>query len=265
VFVAAGSPYHFTVNSGTGILTDKVLGLSLSSGATAYVDAASNQQNRQLVVIDGAGLFLSGGMNSWTSRLDVANNDLDLPGALLSTVTSQIKEGYANGSWTGEGIVSSTAASNSKQLTALGVIQNDNDPAGLPIFSTANPFDGVAPGIGDVLVKYTYFGDANLDGKVDGSDYSLIDSGYLSDKENPGSAIGWYNGDFNYDGTIDGSDYTLIDNAFNTQGAAISPTAQVAPTGLVAVPVTVPEPSMAATFAAIAIGFYLRRLRAVKV
>ena len=28
----------------------------------------------------------------------------------------------------------------------------------------------------DVLVKYTYYGDANLDGKVDGSDYSRIDS-----------------------------------------------------------------------------------------
>ena len=29
---------------------------------------------------------------------------------------------------------------------------------------------------GDILIRYTYFGDANLDGVVDGSDYSLIDA-----------------------------------------------------------------------------------------
>jgi hypothetical protein len=66
-----------------------------------------------------------------------------------------------------------------------------------------------------VLVKYTYYGDANLDGKVDGSDYSRIDNAALN------HLTGWSNGDFNYDGVIDGSDYTLIDNAFNRQGAAL--------------------------------------------
>jgi hypothetical protein len=73
------------------------------------------------------------------------------------------------------------------------------------------------------LVKFTYYGDANLDGKVDGADYSRIDAGYLAH----GAATGWFNGDFDYDGAINGSDYTLIDNAFNTQGAAL-PATQVA-------------------------------------
>jgi len=54
-----------------------------------------------------------------------------------------------------------------------------------------------------VLVKYTYYGDANLDGQVDGSDYSLIDNGYLN------HLTGWYNGVFNYGAVIDGSDYTV--------------------------------------------------------
>ncbi len=49
-----------------------------------------------------------------------------------------------------------------------------------------------------VLVKYTYYGDATLDGKVDGTDYGRIDSGLLT------GATGWSNGDFNYDVTIDG-------------------------------------------------------------
>jgi hypothetical protein len=71
-----------------------------------------------------------------------------------------------------------------------------------------------------VLVKYTYFGDADLNGSVDGSDYSRIDNGYLA------SATGWFNGDFNYDDIINGSDYTLIDNAFNRQGTLLA--AQIA-------------------------------------
>ena len=77
---------------------------------------------------------------------------------------------------------------------------------------------------GDILVKYTYYGDANLDGKVDASDYSRIDNGYLN------HLTGWSNGDFNYDGVINGSDYTLIDNAFNMQGASLA--AQISPAAL---------------------------------
>jgi len=50
---------------------------------------------------------------------------------------------------------------------------------------------------------------------VDGSDYSKIDNGYLT------QSTGWNSGDFNYDNAINGSDYTLIDNAFNSQGSPI--------------------------------------------
>jgi len=43
---------------------------------------------------------------------------------------------------------------------------------------------------------------------VDGSDYSLEDSGYLA------RSTGWYNGDPITAAPVNGSDYTLIDNAF---------------------------------------------------
>src|SRR5262249_9569223 len=84
---------------------------------------------------------------------------------------------------------------------------------------------------------YTYYGDANVDGHVDGSDYSLIDNGYLA------HAAGWFNGDFNYDGTINGSDYTLIDNAFNTQGAQLSAAVANPSVSIATQIATVPEPT----------------------
>ncbi len=121
--------------------------------------------------------------------------------------------GYNGGLWNGEGITSSTAANDPTHLTALGVILNTNGTASQAWYST---FDGASVTSTDVLIKYTYYGDTNLDGVIDGSDYSRIDNGYLT------HLTGWASGDFNYDGVVNGSDYTLIDNAFNMQGASLA-------------------------------------------
>jgi hypothetical protein len=86
------------------------------------------------------------------------------------------------------------------------------------VFGARGPggVDGEPVNTSDVEVRYTYYGDANLDGHVDGSDYSRIDNGFLH------HLTGWSNGDFNYDNVVNGSDYTLIDNAFNSQGASLA-------------------------------------------
>jgi len=67
-----------------------------------------------------------------------------------------------------------------------------------------------------VLVKYTWNGDANIDGVVNADDYFQIDSGFISQKG------GWYNGDFNYDTVINADDYFLIDSAFIGQMGPLS-------------------------------------------
>jgi hypothetical protein len=150
-----------------------------------------------------------------------------------------------SGTWNGTaGISSTSAAVDTTHLTAIGVIQNNQ--GGSALYTSKNLFDGYAPGASDILIKFTYYGDANLDGKVDGSDYVRIDSGYLT------HATGWYNGDFNYDGVVNGSDFTLIDNAFNSQGASLaasisSPTAEA--TAEIAGSTPVPEPASVALMA----------------
>ena len=67
-----------------------------------------------------------------------------------------------------------------------------------------------------IIVKYTYAGDANMEGVIDGGDYRVIDNFV----QVPG-AEGYANGDFNYDGVIDGGDYGIIDNNIQAQGAAL--------------------------------------------
>lgn len=202
----------FGGNTGTTILTRSMAALNISGG---LIVSPSTGSAKSVLVVASNGFTNTG-------RIDLSSNDLILRNTSIGTISSQIAAGYNGGNWNGTtGIISSAASANAHLLTALGCAPGDNT------------FDGISTDANDVLVKYTYYGDATLDGKVDGSDYSRIDNGYLT------KATGWYNGDFNYDGTIDGSDYTLIDNAFNNQGAQLTAepacsTAQIA---------AVPEPA----------------------
>jgi autotransporter-associated beta strand protein len=175
----------------------------------------------------------------------------------LQTLNSDVGTGYANGTWTGAGgITSSAAAADTSHLTALAVIQNDDGTGSAsPLYTS---FEGQTVSDSDVLVKYTYYGDTNLDGKVDGGDYSRVDNGYLN------HLTGWFNGDFNYDGVVNGSDYTLIDNAFNSQGGQIAAqiaaeTAQIAPG---AGSSAVPEPAALGMVGMTIAGLLGRRRRA---
>jgi autotransporter-associated beta strand protein len=248
---------NFPTPNTPGIHIVAISQLALSSGMQSTVSNPSVHANRTLLELGT--LSFGGATNAWQGRLDLTGNDMDVAagnGTSLAAITNQVAEGYNGGMWTGTGgIISSAAAGDSLHLTALGVIQNNQN--GSPIYTAgSNPdlFDGTTPGAGDVLVKYTYYGDGNLDGKVDGSDYSLIDNGFLR------HATGWLNGDFNYDGSVNGSDYTLIDNSFNTQSTSLlaavaQPTAQMAS----AQTSPVPEPAAVLLATAAAVGALSRR------
>src|SRR5688572_14436685 len=140
------------------------------------------------------------------------------------------------------------AAGPSSGVTTLAVATADE------VFYAGGTFGGVPVASGDVLVMYTYVGDLNLDGLIDGADYGIIDN-YV---QFPGTS-GYSNGDFNYDGVIDGADYGLIDNAIQLQGDPFpSGTYGAAPSmsGVTAVP----EPA-ACGFALLAAASMLSRRR----
>jgi len=259
VTLATTNTYTGATNVGGGSLILAVAGalpsgtnLNIGSGASVM---AENLETRYALTV---------GSLTVTGKLDLNSNGLIVHNGSIGVVASLLQSGYNGGGWNGSiGIVSTTAANNSSHLTALGVIINDtgangNASTGTPLYST---FNGAPTADGDLLVKYTYYGDANLDGKVDGTDYSRIDNAYLADETHPGEYTGWYNGDFNYDGVIDGSDYSLIDNAFNTQGVALTSeiaevTAQIAGSHGAS---AVPEPTAFGLFVIGTCGFLGRR------
>ena len=262
--VNTGGTLNFAASTTAGIFARTVVPPININGTGVVKLALPSPHTARQILIPSGGYTIAGSINAWTGKLDLTSNDVLVAGGNLGTIFNQIKQGYGNGTWTGAGITSSAAASDAKHLTALGVILN-NDGGGNKIYgssTTLGPFDGQDPGAADVLIKYTYYGDANLDGQVDGSDYSLIDYGYNS-RLNPSPLTGWLNGDFNYDGKIDGSDYTLIDNAFNTQGGSLTTSAALlaSPVNQIASASAVPEPCAGALLTLSATVFAANRRR----
>ncbi len=205
--VTSSSPIEVT--SGTLVLYGQTTfndGLTVDAGGEVQVVADPTV----LVVIDLS--IVAGG------TLDLTDNSKIVHNGDIAAIAALISTGFNGGFWNGTGIISSTAVGTNN--TALGVELN-SDGQGGSLFTT---FQGQPVSSTDVLVRYTYFGDAQLAGSVTAADYALIDNGF-----NMGLA-GWSNGDFNYDGVINGDDYTLIDNAFNTQGSTVQVLARGLPT-----------------------------------
>jgi hypothetical protein len=204
----------FAANSGSGILARSFSSIGIGSSGAVSITAATQtagpmvNPNRTVLVTPGLAITAGGTLN-------LNNNDMivqNVGATGLTTIVSEIKQGRNGGSggaWTGTGITSSSAAA-TPTTTALAVELNNNGSGNTLVSS----FDGQTVGNADVLVKYTYAGDANFDGVVNGSDYALIDNGYNADQsylaQNPGGTspplTGWRNGDFNYDGVINGDD-----------------------------------------------------------
>ena len=101
-----------------------------------------------------------------------------------------------------------------------------------------------------VLVKFTYPGDATLDGQVDLRDLYLLSNAWLGSGD-------WVDGDFDYNGFVDKGDLTLL--AKNWQAGDGAPLAVVLDQlGLPAV--SVPEPGLAVLLPSVLILAWRRRV-----
>jgi chondroitin AC lyase len=252
ISVNTGGTFTFGASAGSSLLLRSVPNtFNINTGGTLTIAPPLTHASRQLLVVNSGNLNIAGTTGAWTGTVDLTGNDLDIANGNLAQITDQLRSGNANGSWAGTGIMSSTSADDSTHLTALGVILNGST------YGTSGSlglFDGTNPAPTDVLVKYTYIGDANLDGQIDGSDYTLIDNGFNN------HLTGWQNGDFNYDGKIDGSDYTLLDNAFNMQAGSLASTFDATNTAQIAGSAsTVPEPTAGLLIGAAAAHLLRRR------
>ena len=201
----SGSLFFTADAAGSGMNPIHLAALNVLPGGTAIVDTPQTPADRSVLIVGSLSVASTG-------VLDLTANDAILHNGNLAGISTLIRQGYnASGIlWEGtNGILSSMAAHDSIHLSTLGILQNTTGTAAI-----YPSFDNQSSIMSDVLIKFTFVGDANLDGKVDGTDYSRIDSGFVT------HATTWSSGDVNYDAAVNGSDYTLLDNAFNTQPKA---------------------------------------------
>jgi hypothetical protein len=206
-------------SAATDIGTGSNLKVDVASGAS--ISFGSSQHLRELDVHNGAqGTLATGGDKILVTtslsidpsgKLDLNDNDLllDYTGASpLAGVANQIASARAGGAWTGSGLTSSTARDNAQHNTTLGALEATDYPGG-------STFDGEPLDTTAVLVKYTWYGDTDFNGKVNFDDYVRIDNGFNN------HLTGWANGDFDLNGAVNFDDYVLIDLAFNTQTSVL--------------------------------------------
>jgi hypothetical protein len=188
-----------------------------------------------------------------SGKIDLADNKMIVNyGAVypspIDAIRQLISTGYNNGSWDGNGITTSSGT------PTRGLGYGESSLLGITTFG------GISITSPSVLVKYTYLGDANLDGKVDIQDLMQLASHW-----NQTSQV-WTGGDFNYDGVVNVSDlYALAKDWQDGVSSPLAPSLAAIMTGLGLStdfsPVNVPEPTALGLLGIICMGSLRRRRR----
>lgn len=169
-----------------------VIALATIVGSTVVETPANlfvNSFDENSINVQGVAKINPGGSANQTNsltigslgKLDLANNSLAVSCTGESpapTIRGYLTNGYDAGKWDGAGGIDSSTAATSHGATSLGYFDNGTT----------------------VLIKFTWTGDANLDGLVNSADLSAISIA--------GNA--WQTGDFNYDGKVNADDYSLL-------------------------------------------------------
>jgi hypothetical protein len=189
------------VGSATALFpgTMRIGALTIGSGGLAQLTSSGAK------VLSMTSLNITG-----TGKLDLTDNDaiIDYTGASpVNSIHNLLASGYAAGVWNGAGINSSVAASNPVKDTALGYGESSAILGG-----GGGTFSGVAVDATAILIKYTWYADANLDGKVDTLDFNTLAANF------GGSGKHWFQGDFNFDGLVDTLDFNKLAANFGKAG-----------------------------------------------
>ena len=235
-------------------------GANLTINAGATVNFTASQHLKALTISPGVQVTLTPGdaktlslasLATGGGTLDLSDNDLIIRNggvAKYAAIASDIAAAYDFSAWTGPGILTSRPDA-AAGLTTLGV-----GLASHICFISGSEtaiWNGQTVSPDDVLIMYTYAGDADLNGYIDAVDYGTVDQWI----QFPGTN-GYGNGDFNYDGVIDAVDYGIIDNSIQLQREPLGTPGNAAMSAL-----AVPEPSVCGFAILAAVALRRRRQR----
>ncbi len=183
-----------TANSFTGGVTVSA-GTLVAGVSGALPDGAVKITGGTLRLGTNTGNPTVSSLSISSGEMDIGNNTLFITYGSsdpISTIAGYIKTGYNSGNWNGTGIISSSARTKTNGLV-YGV-------------GWADGKDNVVSGLnsGTIELKYTLLGDANLDGTVNGSDFSILAANFGLGVTN------WDQGNFLFSSSVNGSDFSAL-------------------------------------------------------
>ena len=146
-----------------------------------------------------------------TATLDLNEADFILDYAATAaspaaTIRGLIATARSNGSWTGPGLTSNAAKTDSGNRTTLGYLTAAEYKS---IYGAAATFARETIDDSALLVRTTLYGDADFDGGVSINDFNRLSANF-------GNATSrtWIAGDFDYDGGVSINDFNLLSTNF---------------------------------------------------
>ena len=229
--------------------SEHLAGLSLSGGAQATalsLGSARTHSNHNVLVIGTLGSANDPTFSiDPSSKLDLTDNDLivhtgssdsgnGVPNQLGVPETNELATvqglavtgrgvkpgGVLDGTWIGNGLTSSSAASADAaagyEQNVLAVVQNSDQVLGKLSAWTVGSFSEPL-GANDILVKYTYNGDAALEGYVGDDSVTIVNGFYDAGKSTQND---WAFGDFTGNGKVNDDDITILNGLYGNGTAA---------------------------------------------
>jgi autotransporter-associated beta strand protein len=207
--------------NGTGSLTLKTVntysGGTIVNSGTLIVGVTGALPNHAVTINNGSlHLASSTGLATISSltinnngTLDIGNNHLLINYGAgpdpNTTIAQYLKTGFAGGAWNGLGGIDTSAP-----LVVSG------SSYGLGYADSADPGNPASLASGNLEVKYTLLGDADLNGTVNGIDFGILAANFNK------TVSRWDQGDFNYDSIVNGIDFTALAANFNQASSGAS-------------------------------------------
>ena len=171
--------------------------MQLTIGATGVVRVARQAPSQGELLVKTGWLEMDA-----DGVLDLGDNALAIDyvegTSPMASIRALLNTGSNNGAWNGRGISSSAAAA--RPGYALGYAEASDVFGQFPA-----PFVGGTVDADTIVIRFTRYGDANLDGNVNLGDFNRLAANFGG-----GADRTWSQGNFNYDDYVDLGDFNLL-------------------------------------------------------